>query len=296
MKLCVGAVSVRVIEEAAKLGVAQVVASRRQVDTGGGYTGLDQAELVSLVRSCSRSTEVVRDHGGPLQGPEEDDGVASLEADVTAGFDALHLDVCKLPSSVQHQALAELIGRFGDRVAFEVGGEHDDFSHNDSLFGVAVSLDALPETVVIDTGAFIMNDRQVGCLRSKARIRQLTRTYRDAGVKLKMHNADWAPARWDYARDDVLDYYNIAPEFALVETDACLRVLSLADGDDLLQLAYDSGAWARWFDPTEGTWDDRARCAVRYVMELPEVRELLTFDEKGETYVRGRVRAALAAG
>lgn len=295
MRLCVGAVSVRVIEEAAAAHVSQIVASRRQVDVGGGYTGLDQQELVDLVRGYGRATDVVRDHGGPKQGPAQDDGVASFDADVAAGFDRLHLDVSKLDASDQYNVLQWLVRRYADQ-QLEIGGEHDSASHNDSLLGVALETElAHKPTVVLDTGAHIWNDRQLGTFTSTGYVEQWCELYRGQGLTTKGHNLDWVAQRTDRYRD-VLDFYNIAPEFSLLETDVLLHVLPWKTGDQLLRLAYDSHEWRRWFGNGEGTYDQRARCAVRYVLELPEVRELIQLDDDQETYVRGRIRAAIHLG
>ena len=113
MKLAVGAVSRRVVEEAAKLQVHQIVASRAQVNETGGYTGMTSRELVEIVKQQGNGkTEVVRDHGGPLQSGFNDDGIESLQDDVNAGFDGLHLDVCKLPRADQPKTLRALIKQF----------------------------------------------------------------------------------------------------------------------------------------------------------------------------------------
>lgn len=299
MKMCVGAVSRRVIEEAASAHVVQIVASRRQVDVGGGYTGLDQGELVDLVRSRTRVTEVVRDHGGPGRGADpDDDGVASFDADVAAGFDRLHLDVCELQDqSDRHRVLRELVKRYHD-MPLEIGAEHDNQSENDALVGIAIEEhSAAPLTAVIDTGAYIWNDRQVGEFRGRSSVRRWVGTYHRHGILTKGHNLDWVGRRHGWF-DAILDYYNLAPEFAEVEVDALLHVLPWKTCDQLLEVAHASGAWRRWFDEDlhEGTWDRRARCAVRYVLELPEVQELTRLDNDQEAFVRGRIQAALRVG
>lgn len=300
-KLCVGAVSRRVIEEAARLNVAQIVASRRQVDIGGGYTGLDQRQLVELVRSFGGTTKVVRDHGGPNQGAEEDDGVASLTEDLAADFDGLHLDVCQLPLNEQEEALGELAALFAPYVDYEVGGEHTHLQQNWRLFQAAVRrTDVVPHTVVINAGAHIHEDRQCGSLNAfTISDESVPYVLGYPGVKTKLHNMDWVGRRHTYIKSRV-DFYNIAPEFAEVEIDALLHILPFSVGDWLLQYAHDSRAWERWFtsnvDEVEGTWDRRARCAVRYVLEHPDVKSLIKLNDEQERVVRGRISDAILAG
>lgn len=285
MKLCVGAVSRRVIEEAAKLQVHQIVASRRQVDIGGGYTGLDQQALVRLVRELSDGkTQVIRDHGGPEQGALYDDGVDSLDADVKAGFDGLHLDVCKLPLAEQEKRLSELVRRYRSSTNIEIGGEHDEQKWNERLLEAS---GIEPSYLVIGFNSFVWADRQIGRPLSLRKVKAISERY---GFKTKIHNADWLGYRQRYA--DAVGAYNIAPEFARVEIDALLTVLPFTTARSLLTRAYASEKWGRWFNTDQGTWDERARCALRYIIN--DVNVQITSDM--EEYVRGRIRDALVRG
>lgn len=298
MELCVGATSRRVVEVAAALGVHQIVASRAQVNETGGYVGLDQADLVGLVTVLSGGeTRVVRDHGGPLQGGFNDDGVRSLQADVDAGFDGLHIDVCKLPKERQPATLVKLVQRFEDSgIAIEVGGEHEDQFWNDTLLdAVLKETEVVPRYAVISTGTHVWADTQVGQMHTVELIDNTAENYRARGVKVKAHNMDWVGGR--VARyGQVLDAYNIAPEFARVETDALLTALGSDESIDLLRAAYKTGAWTRWFNQDEGTWFDRARCAVHYVQNRPEFRSTVELDQDREAWLRGVLWDAITAG
>jgi len=286
MKLCVGAVSRRVVEEAAKLQVHQIVASRRQVDIGGGYTGLDQWSLVRLVRELSDGkTQVVRDHGGPWQGAVHDDGIDSLDADVKAGFDGLHLDVCKLPSNEQEKRLGELVDRYSRHsVTIEIGGEHDTQEWNERLLEASR---IEPNFLVIGFNSFVWADRQIGRPLPLDEVKKISERY---SFRTKIHNADWLGYRREYG--DAVGAYNIAPEFARVEIDALLTVLPFGTARSLLTRAYGSEKWGRWFNTDEGTWDERARCALRYIIN--DVNVELTSDM--EEYVRSSIRDALIRG
>lgn len=291
MRLCVGAGSRRVVEEAAKLQVAQIVASRRQVDIGGGYIGLDQSSLVKLVRGLSgRRTQIVRDHGGPLQGGTQDDGIASFDADVAAGFDVLHIDVSALPREKQPRTLLGLIERYGSQIRFEIGGERDEQEWLSRLTRVVSSARyVLPETVVIEVGGHIWADRQCGFFQAPEKVETAIDWFHRNGIKVKAHNMDWAGCRNQY--DDILDYYNIAPEFSDVEVRAILTVLDQDVAESVLHRAYASMKWRRWFGDDEGTWLERACCGVRYMLE-----ELPVLTPSQETFVRSQIRAAIKRG
>ncbi len=294
MILCVGAASRRVIEEAARLRVHQVVASRRQVgEFEPGYTGFDSAGFAETVRSLSDGyTNVVRDHGGPFQnGDQEDHWKAAFDADVEAGFDILHIDVCKLPDHRQADELRALCKRYAGKALIEVGGERDPQYWLDYLLEVALT-ECKVSTAVADVGGHVWADRQRGHLKPKEEVRKLISAYSRKGIVLKAHNLDWAGARTDY--EDVAALYNVAPEFGNVEVDAWLHFLDYGTGQDLLQFAYCTHSWKRWFSDGEGTWFERARAALRYHLETPNVRAVLSRHD--DTYVRTVIRDAILRG
>lgn len=295
MKLCIGAASRRVVEVAASLDVPQIVASRRQVDIGGGYTGWDQEGLVDAVRARSTVTQVVRDHGGPHQnGERNDDWVASLDADVDAGFDALHLDVCKLDESQQELELRRLVARYAGGIDLEIGGERDEQGWLSHLLSVALEEVSSPNDilyVVADVGGHIWNDRQIGHVKAPGDVARLRSQYDLRGVKLKAHNMDWFGLRSRYV--GAIDAVNIAPEFGNVEIDAWLRRMSSEDVDAILDLGLESNAWTRWFADGEGTEFERARAGLRYLMDTDEVRAILERYDHEEDNVRKDISDAI---
>lgn len=295
MKLCVGATSRIVVEEAAKLHVPQIVASRRQVDETGGYIGLSPSELVAVVAELSEgATKVVRDHGGPHQnGNASDDWVSAFDLDVESGFDSLHIDVCKLPRDEQVAELLDLVERYAPVIDFEIGGERDEQAWLDVLLKSVLDTGAKPTYAVLDVGGHAWADRQRGFFRQPHVVADETRRYHDVDVLTKAHNMDWAGCRQDYA--DILDAYNVAPEFAAVEIDSWLRALPPGYAQALLEAGYNSHRWERWFGPGEGTPFEKARCALRYIwVDLVDPHDTVVIE--AERLVRQEVRDALAVG
>jgi hypothetical protein len=292
VKLCVGAASKRIVEEAANLQVHQIVASRRQVDIGGGYIGWDQKELVDVVlqRSGGR-TDVIRDHGGPLQGGKEDDGIESFDADVAAGFDGLHLDVCYLPRSEQPITLINLINRYASRVQVEIGGERDDQGWLTELVqAVMVTANAVPTYAVIEVGGHAWADRQCGMLHAPEFVGITTSFLNHLGIMSKAHNMDWVGNKSRYTT--YLDAINIAPEFGCVEIDAILMTLTMHDAEELLEKGYASHAWERWFHDDEGTYLERAKCGIRYI-----IHDLgLVLNIHQEDFVRNAISESIMKG
>lgn len=301
MDLCVGAASRRVVEEAAKLQVRQIVASRAQVNATGGYIGMTPAELVSEVARLSEGrTDVVRDHGGPGQGGFEDDGIEAFDLDVKSGFDALHVDVCKLVPTEQTEALIKLVRRFHDVIEVEVGGEHTDTYWNLHLLERVRAEGVTPTYVVINPGTKVWADTQFGRPMSTKAVEQFVKRAKkiSPGTATKVHNCDWWGDRRSLAEAGV-DCYNVAPELGAVEVEALLTVLDGSSARALLSAGYASGRWRRWFreDRKEGTSFQRAKCGLRYMQTDHMVAQAWENLSTGqEDYVRGCIRDAIFRG
>lgn len=308
MKLCVGATSRRVVEEAASLGVHQIVASNAQVNDRGGYTGLTPRELVDIVRELSGGrTAVVRDHGGPYQYPagyEDTDYVRDLHGDIDAGFNGLHLDVCKMPRDEQTGYLKFMLTEFdGAGVTLEIGGEHETSEWNLELLTTALDVGVSPDYVVLGFGSYVWADRQCGRPVSPEELRtfsDLVSKMTGGDTRTKIHNADWVGRRRERYADSV-DAYNIAPELGCLEVDLILATMLPSVAATILENGYAAGTWRRWFYDDEGTWFDRAKCGVRYGMGRPgpimsDIEEWLNHDEVAAKFVRDGIRNALEVG
>jgi hypothetical protein len=194
-----------------------------------------------------------------------------------------------LPRHEQPKTLIALIERYGHQIAFEIGGERDDQEWLSELtHAVFAAHCALPATVVIEAGGHIWADRQCGYFQPPEKLQVTVDSFHGRGIKVKAHNMDWAGHRKQYV---ALDYYNIAPEFSDVEVKAILTVLDERDATSVLNNAYDSMKWTRWFNDDQGTWLERASCAVRYTMDdLPELTE------SQDAFVRNQIHAAIKRG
>lgn len=300
MKLCVGATSRRVVEEAAKLRIHQIVASRSQVEATYGYSGFTPEGLVAVVKELSGGeTDVVRDHGGPMQGGKLD-YLDALHQDVDAGFDGLHLDVCKLPYEEQTDALKHLVNEFaGAPVYVEVGGEHEPNDWNHHLLETTLAEGVVPRYAVAGFGSHVWMDRQCGRPVTVTHLENIQRVNSGLGTRTKIHNADWIGKRVQ-TYGDVVDAYNLAPELGCLEVDLLLTVLNGNVTDDLLNHAYASSKWRRWFVESrdEGTWFDRAKCALRYLLNDQYVIELTEefMPDGGEQFIRERIREHISRG
>jgi hypothetical protein len=295
--LCVGVTSRLVAEEAAKLGVAQIIASRRQVNETSGYTGMTQRDLVKLVKDINPKVQVIRDHGGPFQnGNPHDDWVRELDEDERAGFDGLHLDVSQLQRNEQVKELQRLINRYAPSGALtiQVGGERDTQAWLFVLLAATLETGARPSHCVIALGGHALCDKQCGELLSPPEARHITYAYNALGVKSVAHNADFTD-RSKYSAS--VNAMNVAPEYGVIEMEAWLRAAGPEVASELLKEGYESRRWLRWFSGAQGTRYERARCGLRYIWAelLPDLQKAEWYP-RAEQYVRQEVSDAIAAG
>lgn len=306
-----------------------LIASRRQIDSeefGGGYvnnwTTADFARYV-IDRDKKGKVLLARDHGGPWQNSKEkeaglglrramESAKASYRADLSAGFQILHID----PSVDIHGQpdIDEVLDRVFDlyefcwseaqklhqEVIFEIGTEEQSGSTN-SQEELDYTLNAItkfcakhrippPTFVVIQCGTRVMETRNVGSFDSPIRVLdeipaeiqlpKMIEICNRYGIFMKEHNTD-------YLSDSALQWHprlgihaaNVAPEFGVAETRALLGVLEsnglTGHADRFLQVAYNSNKWDKWMlKNTDASDRDRAVIAGHYVFSSPECKEI----------------------
>jgi len=306
-----------------------LIASRRQIDSeefGGGYVNNWTTEkFARYVTDKDKKGKILlaRDHGGPWQNTKEKDQGLSLRramesaklsyrADITAGFQVLHID-----PSVDihgHPDVDEVLDRvfdlyeycwsqaqqIGQEIIFEIGTEEQSGSTN-SQEELDYTLNAIqrfckkntlpqPTFVVIQCGTRVMETKNVGSFDSPVRVAnelpaeiqlpKMIEICNRYGIFMKEHNTD-------YLSDEALQWHprlgihaaNVAPEFGVAETRALLSVLE-SNGlqclaDRFLQVAYESKKWDKWMlEDTKATDRDRSVIAGHYVFSKSECIEL----------------------
>jgi hypothetical protein len=328
--IAVGAVSKNVV--AAALEVAyeggcelMLIASRRQVDRpalGGGYTeGWGPADLVEYVRQRDPEMRVTicRDHGGPWQHPTDAgrgeaevmrSALDTFEADIDAGFGAIHIDTTDgpagevpLPDAIRrlaalYRAVSELAAARAASVGLEISlaTEAEAVCSPDTLksrlerFTAAVREDGTlppPRFVVVGTGTKIAGLRNAGAVNDPERraaalrrLRALVDVARDHAIDLKAHNCDYLSSEgWAVLRSAGIRSANVAPEYGVAESRAFLATLQDTGLHDLathfLELAYASRAWCKWRDPARRhTHRELALMAGHYVFSTEECRRI----------------------
>ncbi len=263
--------------------------------------GMDQAGFVGLINKIKDEVGydgpvyICRDHGGPWQRNIELDekyrqdkamqiAKESFKADIEAGFNYLHIDPTKCPLeftlddicdwTIELEEYCEQVRKSAGKGAidYEVGTEDikgglttaDTFrAFLEKLTGKLKDKGLpLPTCVVAQTGTLTKIDRNVGCL-DKEQIKKLVKIAAEYGVGLKEHNGDYLSAASCRVHPELgITGMNVAPEYGLVETDACLHLADLEQklvregwlkAEDasnlrelLLELTWKTSPWKKW--------------------------------------------------
>lgn len=263
-----------------------LIPSRRQVDWNGGYVGWTTQEFAEYVRSRTPYIRLERDHGGPGQGTEDDDGFESLAVDCKY-LDIVHIDPWKkyprfedgLEWTIQ---MIQFCYEKSPTLRYEVGTEQGIRPFEvDELGRLIVALKerlspemfAQIEFIVIQCGTQLLEKHNCGSFDEKklAAMLDLVHSY---GKIPKEHNGDWI-TQDTVRRKGILglEYINIAPEMGEIETAEILKVITKEDRETLFQICLRSGKWKKWvskdFDPLQNKEKLMLICG-HYVFMDPE--------------------------
>jgi hypothetical protein len=259
------------------------IPSRRQVEWNGGYVNNWTTEEFS---NYVTTLPLQRDHGGPGQGNNDDDGFESLAYDAKH-FQLIHIDPWKkypkfsegLEKTIE---MIKFVYEINPAIIFEVGTEEAirpfDPDELDRL--VAGLQSALPEEVywqikylVIQSGTSLKGINQTGNYDS-TRLVEMIEVAKSYNMLSKEHNGDYIPVEVIKEKFSLgLDCINIAPEFGLIETLTYLKEIK----DEKLferfwQICYDSKKWVKWVSPSFDPYYNReqlVKICGHYVLSYP---------------------------
>ena len=238
-----------------------LIPSRRQVEFDGGYVN---NWTTKQFKEYAEKLFLVRDHGGPGQGLQDDDGFESLKQDCEL-LDMIHLDPWKKYPSLEEGTkwTIEMI-RFclsnNSNVLFEVGTEESirRFEpHEVDTFLNNLEKNLKPEEYnrirycVIQSGTSLKENKNTGQYDSE-RLKKMIDVVKRHGLLTKEHNGDYLPTNLIKEKFSLgLDSINIAPEFGQIETKTYMKIIK-EEHPELLniywKICYDSGRWKKWVD------------------------------------------------
>tara|TARA_B100001559_G_scaffold104336_1_gene87837 strand:- start:660 stop:1631 length:972 start_codon:yes stop_codon:yes gene_type:complete len=242
-----------------------IIPSRRQVDYLGGYSNNWTTEKIS---KYSSELIIMRDHSGPGQGAEEDDGYLSLEYDCKY-FDYIHIDPWKKYSSFDEGSrwtldMIEFCLSKNPKIKFEVGTEEairkfkpKDLERLLNYLKKNLSKEAFLQIkyLVIQSGTSLSSNQNTGNFNLK-RLKEMVNVAKKNNLKSKEHNGDYIPEELiGLKMRNGLNSINIAPEFGLIETQTYLNQIKNRKQlfDRYWEICYNSKKWEKWvgkdFDP-----------------------------------------------
>ena len=261
-----------------------LIPSRRQVEWDGGYVNNWTTEEFSKYVT---TLPLQRDHGGPGQGNDDDDGFESLAYDAKH-FQLIHIDPWKkypkytdgLEKTIE---MIKFAYNINPQLIFEVGTEEAIRPFEaDELNQLVVDLQvALPKEVyecikylVIQSGTSLKGTDQTGDYNSD-RLKQMIEVAKHHGLISKEHNGDYIPVEVIKEKFDLgLDCINIAPEFGLIETLTYLsEIKDEKTFDRFWQICYDSKRWVKWVNPGFDPYVNKEqliKICGHYVLTNPE--------------------------
>ena len=242
-----------------------IIPSRRQVDYLGGYSNNWTTEKIS---KYSSELIIMRDHSGPGQGAEEDDGYLSLEYDCKY-FDYIHIDPWKKYSSFDEGSrwtldMIEFCLSKNPKIKFEVGTEEairkfkpKDLERLLNYLKKNLSKEAFLQIkyLVIQSGTSLSSNQNTGNFNLK-RLKEMVNVAKKNNLKSKEHNGDYIPEELiGLKMRNGLNSINIAPEFGFIETQTYLNQIKNRKQlfDRYWEICYNSKKWEKWvgkdFDP-----------------------------------------------
>ena len=237
------------------------IPSRRQVEMTGGYVN---GWTTEAFRRYVPKMFIVRDHAGPAQGHDDDDGYESLKIDCKY-LDLIHIDPWKRYPRYEDGLrwtieMIKFCYQENPKIMFEVGTEEAIRRFTVSeIYKLLRDLKVFLtdeeynqiKYCVIQSGTSLVGNENTG-LYDKARLLSMIRAVKTYGLFSKEHNGDYLPVNLIREKFSLgLDAINIAPEFGQIETKTFLDKIKEENPallDTMWKICYDSKRWEKWVD------------------------------------------------
>jgi D-tagatose-1,6-bisphosphate aldolase subunit GatZ/KbaZ len=276
------------------------IPSRRQIefDSSGYVNNWTTRTFKNYIKDRTDKISIIRDHGGPNQGLDEDDGFASMFQDCNH-FDVVHVDVWKkykdfemgLNKTVEYIKYCNSIN---DKILFEVGTE-EGIRKTTTLeldYLMQDLSEKLPENIfnkiiylVIQDGTALKESNNIGSY-DNVKLKEMLKICNKYGILSKTHNGDYLNVEDIHDRyDNGLNAINIAPEFGQIETNAILSVI----GNDtytfnkFYDICFNSGRWKKWVGESfvpENNKTELIKICGHYVISNPDTEKITHYFKK----------------
>ena len=262
-----------------------LIPSRRQVEFNGGYVNNWKTKDFS---KYAKNLFLTRDHAGPNQGYNNDDGFDSLEKDCKY-FNMIHIDPWKkyplFDEGIEWTAkMIKYCHSLNPELEYEVGTEESIRKFEvEELDMFLFTLKKLLTTqqfnkikyLVIQSGTSLEENKNTGEY-DKQRLKSMIKVVKKYNLLSKEHNGDYLSTKCIKSKFKLgLDAINIAPEFGLIETLSYIE--AGIDIDKFWKICYDSKRWEKWvgkdFNPKKQKLDLIKICG-HYVFATKEFKKI----------------------
>lgn len=265
-----------------------LIASRRQVDFDGGYVNnWNTEDFCEYVKSKTKNVLLVRDHAGPEQGKNSDDGYMSLIHD-SDSFDVIHIDVWKKYQNLEEglietKKMIEFINKINPEVLFEIGTEQsirefntEELEHMLSFLKENLRKDIYQKIkyLVIQSGTSLKEGKNTGVF-DEDRLIKMIEVCKSHNLISKVHNGDFLETDLIKRKFELgIDSINIAPEFGRIETDIVLKHYNYDEKfvNEFFDICYESKKWEKWVDESFDPFENKIeliRICGHYVFSEP---------------------------
>lgn len=238
------------------------IPSRRQIEYNGGYVNnWTTKEFTEYVKSRNCNIKIERDHSGPGQGLNYDDGYESLSVDCKY-FDIIHIDPWKAYPELNEGikwtiSMINFCYSINPNLEYEIGTEESIryYTINDLEIIISELKNKLKPEVfnkikycVIQCGTSLLNGKNSG-LFDKNRLIEMIKLVKKYNFISKEHNGDWVDI--EVIKEKInygLECINISPEFGMIETNLILNKIrsNQSHYNNLYNLCFNSEKWKKW--------------------------------------------------
>jgi hypothetical protein len=279
------------------------IPSRRQIEYDGGYVNNWTTKTFSeYVKTKNKNIRIERDHSGPGQGSNNDDGFLSLKEDCKY-FDLIHIDPWKkyydLNEGIQWTVdMITFCYHLNPNIEYEIGTEEAIRSFSlEEVEEIIIQLKKkLPNDIykkikycVVQCGNSLCNGKNSGIF-DKDKLSKMINLVKKYNFISKEHNGDWVSMEVIKEKELLgLESINIAPEFGMIESKIILDKIKNHNEhyDKIYKLCFESGKWKKWINDDfdfDKQKDDLILITCHYIFSYPEFKEIkqnyLNIDEE----------------
>lgn len=240
------------------------IPSRRQIEYNGGYVNNWTTQtFTEYVKIRNPKIQIMRDHGGPGQGLNDDDGYRSLNEDCKY-FDFIHIDPWKKYSDINEGIkwtidMIKYCYSINQTIEYEIGTEEAirQFTPEEVEYIINTIKNNLNDIIfkkikycVVQCGNALCNGKNSNNF-DKQKLIDMINIVKKYNLITKEHNGDWVSIEVIKQKQQCgLECLNIAPEFGMIETNFILDKIksNKEDYDKIYDLCIESGKWKKWIN------------------------------------------------